>query len=265
MFCIQDPEHHSGHHDHHRRILRTFRSHKSLRSGARSQDMIHQRHPSDASSLSLATTRSSTESSRPSTGRTDKSVDWDPLRLHPPMATSHLPFTQSHNDNKNHEIRTARSLHNLHHGHHQNGRAHMQQSPSQSTTTVIYDGFDFGFSGGQKQSFRRRREPMQDYDGVLDYYEDSSSGPSSASGSDFGPTTPSDVHGPAEEWGDAVTPRPHPAGMDAADYFIRRGGWKRRGIVFATELRDPAVKAGEAPWRRAVLGVPTNTGDAHRV
>jgi hypothetical protein len=69
---------------------------------------------------------------------------------------------------------------------------------------VIYDGFDFGF--GLKQT--------------------SQSAPSS-------PTTPSA----------SATPRPHPAGsMDGPDYFMKRGDWKRRGIVFSANETTMATE-----------------------
>jgi len=51
----------------------------------------------------------------------------------------------------------------------------------------------------------------------------------------------SEFDGPASEAGPepgddhAVTPRPHRNERDdQADYFMKRGGWKRRGIVFAS-------------------------------
>lgn len=75
---------------------------------------------------------------------------------------------------------------------------------------------------------------MHDYDDDL-YLQDrphSSASSTASGGSDFGPATPSD----AQFHFQGLTPRPHAAGMGAADHFIKRGGWKRRGIVFETEV-----------------------------
>lgn len=76
---------------------------------------------------------------------------------------------------------------------------------------------------------------MHDFDDIYQDRAPSPSNSSTTSGSDFGPATPSDVQGPAG-WGGFVNPRPHPAGMDSADHFIKRGGWKRRGIIFEAEI-----------------------------
>ncbi|KAM7209702.1 hypothetical protein V8F20_000105 [Naviculisporaceae sp. PSN 640] len=232
MFCIHDPElHASTNPQHSRRILRSFRSHKNLKSATRTQDLVHQRRPSDASTLSVA--RSSAESSRSSSSRPARIVDLDPLRLHPPLAKSHLPFApQSHSSARNnqHELRQARSLHNLNGAY---ASAHVGQPEPRAahSRTVIYDGFDFGFD---QTVSSRRREPMHDYYDDL-YHQDrppSSASSTSSGGSDFGPETPSD----AQFHFQGLTPRPHVPGMDAADHFIKRGGWKRRGIVFETEV-----------------------------
>jgi len=234
MFCIQDTELHSSHPPPPRRIIRTFRSHKSLKSAVRTQDVVHQRHPSNISAVSAA--RSSTESCRPSTSRGDRVVDWDPLRLHPPLAASHLPFTpQQQNNTRSHhqDLRSPRSLHNLHGTHASVHPSQPEHHQPTKTRTVIYGGFDFGFD--QMSSSHRRREPMHDFDDIYQDRAPSPSNSSTTSGSDFGPATPSDVQGPAG-WGGFVNPRPHPAGMDSADHFIKRGGWKRRGIIFEAEI-----------------------------
>ncbi|KAK4219065.1 hypothetical protein QBC37DRAFT_167550 [Rhypophila decipiens] len=233
MFCIQDSEMHGSNSHNSRRILRSFRSHKSLKSATRSQDMAHQRRPSDASTLSAA--RSSAESSRPSTSsRPARIVDWDPLRLHPPLAKSHLPFAAQNSSsakNAHRELRQARSLHHLH-GAYTSAHVGQPEPRATSSRTVIYDGFDFGFDQMASPS---RREPMHDYhDDLYHQHRPSSPGASSTSsgGSDFGPETPSD----AQFHFQGLTPRPHVAGLDAADHYIKRGGWKRRGIVFETEV-----------------------------
>ncbi|KAK0749300.1 hypothetical protein B0T18DRAFT_436877 [Schizothecium vesticola] len=227
MFCFPQHEHHSP-----ARILHSFRSHRSLRASAavaahQSQPpselypndpnmhlphfhhgLRHQRKPSDAptmsSTITASTTRSSSDSSRPSTsgGRSDtSSIEWNPLGLHPPLA----PAPRLHQQ---------RSLHSF--------QQHLQQtktvpvpaaprptlsshghSRSAPPALVIYDGFDFGFGKGERGS--------------------APSTPSTISGSS-GPSTPA-----------MRRPGP-PGGMDGPDFFIKRGGWKRRGIVFTPEV-----------------------------
>ncbi|KAK5663237.1 hypothetical protein OQA88_6655 [Cercophora sp. LCS_1] len=161
----------------------------------------HRRQPSEASSLA----RSSTESSRPSTRGTDLSVEWDPLRLHPPLAPGPAPVFPPTNTLTRHGVRQAQSMH------FPNSSQLISQNPSrtlhshsQSTpSVVIYDGFDFGF--GQKLSSPIGSEAAS---------------PDSCRGAEWGDSAP------------AVTPRPHRA-TEGADYFMKRGDWKRRGIVFS--------------------------------
>lgn len=247
---------HSPHSQQQSRFLRSFRSHRSLKDCTQEEEEMYcrPRKPSDASSLASS---ASETSSRPSTSsrRTDMSVDWDPLRLHPPLAAGPAPPLRDAGDAHTsrryepHELRQARSSHNL-------GRSppqhHTQPSPSQ---TVIYDGFDFGFpSAGSSSSSskptpttatttssrRRRRDPSptpSDASSILS----SISSDSTLSGSDGDlPLGFGLAPAPAAR----SRPRPRPplhyeaqsgtSGLDDdTEFFIRRGGWKRRGIVFA--------------------------------
>ncbi|KAH8885761.1 hypothetical protein GQ53DRAFT_769957 [Thozetella sp. PMI_491] len=222
MLCMTDPSPHTS------RVLRSFRSHKSLKSAARRQPEIqithvsynHVHKTSDSSSI----IRSSLESdiSRPSTGGTDVSstsststIEWDPLRLHPAMTavpTAPLPERRSQ-----HELRGARSFQQLS-GHHTSFRSLQNTRRSE---VEIHEGFDFGFTPATRPA------------PVSAWSYSASPTPSSVAGSDAG-------DGP--EWGDehALTPRPlhhYPAGPDSdADYFMKRGGWKRRGIVFTSGI-----------------------------
>jgi hypothetical protein len=233
MFCGIQP---TPTHHHHHSLLRSFRSHRSHRhrkdstADSLSQEEMHHHHrhvPSDASSLS----RPSLDST--SSRRTDLSIDWDPLRLHPSLSSGPSPPLQdAFSDSTSrryqpHELRHARSSQGLRRpstSHHQ---------PTQST--VIYDGFDFGFNNNPTRVMTKpaaasnmmRRAP--------------SPTPSDASSeSSFSLGEPSD-----EEMGLGLglspapalrsRPRPRPCyddGADEAESFIRRGGWKRRGIVF---------------------------------
>ncbi|KAK3935686.1 hypothetical protein QBC46DRAFT_45223 [Diplogelasinospora grovesii] len=223
MFYTHDHEH--SHHG----LLRSFRSHKSLRDEARSKQ-VHHRKPSDASS----TTRSSTDSSRPSTSRTENSLDRDPLRLHPPMASACSPCgTHGEEDRRDHRQhfhsgpRESQSLRSFHDRVAGGGRS-LRTQASAPSQMVIYEGFDFGFN--QQPPPPVRREPV---------HSPSASWPTPSpnTGSYSDAATPGRRLLP--EWGgegDVVTPRPHTAVMDQADYFMKRGDWKRKGIVFAPQV-----------------------------
>ncbi|KAK4192486.1 hypothetical protein QBC35DRAFT_373465 [Podospora australis] len=245
MFC-GIPQHNNSH-----RLLRSFRSHKSLKQeAAHHPNNMHFRHhhsrPSDMSSMARTSMESAT-SSRPSTsgGKSELSVDWDPLRLHPPLACApvpHLPEEIASRRYQPQEPKQARSMHNL--------RAVQQQQQQQasrpsrhqhqaSTATVIYGGFDFGFNDTNTHPVPRRAPS-----------------PTPSSVSDASST---DGSRDAEEWGDniVVTPLPAPrhrqprqTGPPAteleAEHFMKRGGWKRRGIVFVSEATTLASE--EESW-----------------
>ncbi|KAK4229541.1 hypothetical protein QBC38DRAFT_472089 [Podospora fimiseda] len=238
MLCgIPPPQHH------HHRLLRSFRSHKGLSQEAANMHFRHH-HTKESDLSSSADTRSSMESStssRPSTsgGKSDLSVDWDPLRLHPPLANAPVPQLPEDDNVRRYqpyELRQSRSMHNIRSGqqHHQQPQRQHHHQPS--TSTVIYGGFDFGFSS-------QHQRPTAD--------RCSSPTPSTASDA-------SSLYGvrEAEEWGDngVITPLPAPrrsrpqppAGIDEAENFIRRGGWKRRGIVFVTD--STAMATEDETW-----------------
>lgn len=220
MFCMSDPNQHTS------RVLRSFRSHKSLKSEARRQQpeiqithvsYNHVRKTSESSSVA----RSSMDSnfSRPSTSRTDISstsststIEWDPLRLHPATAAPTAPIPERRSQ---HELRGARSFHHLN-----------AQQGSRSSELEIHEGFDFGFAS--PSGFSATRPP------AVSAWSYSASPTPSMADSDAGR-----LEGAGPEWGDehGLTPRPHhhyyPAGSgEDADYFIKRGSWKRRGIIF---------------------------------
>ncbi|GAB1311665.1 hypothetical protein MFIFM68171_01875 [Madurella fahalii] len=223
------------------RFLRNLRSHKSSKHhNSCMGTMDHYRKPSDASS-------SSSLDSRPSTsGRADMSVDWDPLRLHPPMAQGSAPqlpdallgdgtsTISSKRPSQPRGLRQARSSHAL-------GRNQLMQHHCDSSDTVIYGGFDFGFNAKptQSSSLSRRRDPSP---------TPSNASTISSSCSILSGTEDSPLEGlaPAPAW-----PHPHHQRLhhgravgphDEAEHFLRRGGWKRRGIVFAD---SSALLAGE--------------------
>jgi len=145
--------------------------------------------------------------------------------MNPPLEIEYSPFAQRPTS----QHQPHRTLQPASHPHH---RSYHPRS-NQSTATVIYDGFDFGFDVQQPVSRRRETAPSQQNSWPSPTLSSTSSG---SSGSSSSSSSGSESRA-GSEWGDAgvqgLTPRPYPAGMDEADYFIKRGGWKRRGIVFS--------------------------------
>ncbi|KAH6854924.1 hypothetical protein B0I37DRAFT_363409 [Chaetomium sp. MPI-CAGE-AT-0009] len=228
---------HSPPHHHHHSLLRSFRTRRSHRhrkdstaDSLSSQEEMHHHHrhvPSDASSLA----RPSLDST--SSRRTDLSIDWDPLRLHPSLASGPSPPLQdAFSDSTSrryqpHELRHARSCQDMRRpstSHHQ---------PTQST--VIYGGFNFGFNNKPTPVMTKpatasdsmRRAPSPTPSDVSSEYSFSLSEPSDEEmGLGLGLS-------PAPALRSRPRPRPyHDGGADEAEYFMRRGDWKRRGIVF---------------------------------
>jgi hypothetical protein len=244
---------------HHHSLLRSFRSHRSLRHPKNSQESFsseeemhhhHRQPPSDASSQA----RPSLDST--SSGRTDMSIDWDPLRLHPSVAAGPAPplrdaFSESTSRRyQPHELRHARSSQALR----QPSSPSHQHRPA-SNNTVIYDGFDFGFNNNPTPPTLNTTSPSSR--GMM--ARAPSPTPSDASsecslslgGSLSDDSSPVEVEEMGLCLGLAPAPVPRPrarprprlddSGNDAESY-IRRGGWKRRGIVF---VNSEAPLAGE--------------------
>ncbi|KAK1779961.1 hypothetical protein QBC45DRAFT_119718 [Copromyces sp. CBS 386.78] len=238
MLCIPITTSDHHHHTQSQKMLRSFRSHKSLRSGHSSSNVQHARHPSDASSMD---SRSSTTSSN------GRMVDFNPLRCHPPdLSFTHRPSLGniSEDDFEHRPVRPARSLPGPPH---HSQRAHYTTTPRvhhhrpTTPTTVIYDGFDFGFNQNKPTPpaapAARVAEPSSPTPSI-DSFSSSFSSVSS---------NPMDSHYCA---GLAAAPQPRqrqpqtevstamarPRGLGAADDFIKRGGWKRRGVIFELDV-----------------------------
>jgi len=176
----------------------------------------HKRHISTSSDVSRASSSGSDTATR------GNSVEWDPLRLHPSMVVDSSPHMLPRGRRYYHQDPTTE--HTLEHD-------HPQPAAQPGLSLEIHDGFDFGFGKPQ----------------AVPEDEDITPRPSA-------PKSEADLHrrrrrrrdankeaGGGQEWGPggvdgfpSSTSRPlPPAGFDEADYFIKRGGWKRRGIVFS--------------------------------
>ncbi|EGS22966.1 uncharacterized protein CTHT_0014450 [Thermochaetoides thermophila DSM 1495] len=253
MLCGIQSSH--NHHHHPRRyFLQRFRSHKSLKACADCDypgaARVIRKH-TDSDPNSLASPRPSTTSRR-----SEMFVDWDPLRLHPPTTPGPSPPLQPeefasrrhHCHHSNDELRHVHSNRAL--------RPRTYTSPS-SGNTVIYDGFDFGFTSQPQQhpsiptilktppSRGRAPSPApSDISSGSSFRRPSSSLTSLSSVSSTLPSSEDEeemilkVGGLAPAPQSWTRPRPRPKvqheddGFDESGEFYRRGGWKRRGIVF---------------------------------
>ncbi|KAK4140217.1 uncharacterized protein C8A04DRAFT_32260 [Dichotomopilus funicola] len=271
---------------HHHTFLRSFRSHKSLRqekesihtehsgSSSSENDMHrpHRHRPSDASSMARPSFDSTISR------KTDLSIDWDPLRLHPSLAPGPVPplrdIVASENATRRHQPQELR-----HDQSSQAVRARHQGASSRSLatsthSTVIYGGFDFGFDTTPTPAVATtttttNKMALATHPGggmtkststSMDNHRAPSPTPSDAS-SEFS-LSPSDDWGVIEDDDAALgfglapppapraRPRPRPnldsSDSDSVEYFLRRGGWKRRGIVFV-DARN-ALEGEDETW-----------------
>ena len=156
-------------------------------------------------------TSTASESSRPSTSWADKPIDWDPLRLHPPMSNARSPNV--------HPSRSPRQIHFEDDAgrpappNRRRARSLRELQASSSPYVEVYDGFDFGFEN-------HNSKPAQ-------------SSSDSASHDAQAPAGPAPARSNGQ--GALVMPRPHPSDMNSVEHFLKRGDWKRRGIVFASQ------------------------------
>lgn len=200
-------------------VFRSFREHKALKAEEQRQEEalhLHQRKPSEASSVAST----SSDASQPSIYQTDRSSDWDPLRLHPPLGRARPPCIPPAHTPVRYRYEDDDSSHAS--SHHQHTRSYRELQAQSGSSTEIHGGFDFGFKNGlESRPEADGRDPGATWPSPT--RRDRGGSDSQSPGSETTPT----------EWGEAVTPRRRPPGHDEADYFMRRGGWKRQGVVFA--------------------------------
>jgi hypothetical protein len=187
----------------------------------------HTRQMSIASDVSRASSSGSDVSHR------DTSVEWDPLRLHPSMDVDRSPAVMPgpYYGHRAHHSQQAQYFPDDQAAHAPRQLAsfaeHLHQADSpradQQTFSEVYDGFDFGFADKtqhRQQSAQQTRTPQSD----IDLRRPSTSGSSE-------PPSP-------------VRRRPpFPGGNDE----LKRGDWKRRGIVFGVEIPTSEDDCFEIP------------------
>lgn len=251
-------------------VLRSFRSHKNLKSQLHIEHMQdgeqynqlhapinhqrpvpnvvhHPRRPSEASSIE--TLNSDTSFPRPSTStsRTEGSIELNPLRLHPPTEDLFInPHGSLRSPPRHHYERqhfgSSSSISSK--GSADMDRPTLSFSDSQAQrggSLEIYDGFDFGFDNRTPRPQPRKAAAG----GGGDYFEipvrtaqpqpKSHWSPSPTPGTGEEKEDDEDIDdtpGPLTP-GSASRPRGrHTEGLDSPEYFMKRGDWKRRGIVF---------------------------------
>ncbi|KAK3395538.1 hypothetical protein B0T20DRAFT_37463 [Sordaria brevicollis] len=260
MLCIPITTSHHHHRPQNTKMLRSFRSHKGLRSGHSSGKVQHARNPSDASSMD---SRSSSITS--STMNGGRMVDFDPLRCHPVDFNNnfaHRPslgsISEDELDGGHRPVRPSRSMpmsgpthhHTQHNAHYTTAPRVLHQQPTTPTGTVIYDGFDFGFD--QNKPTPSSAPAHHHSAGVATPSSPTPSTDSFSSSFSSASTDSMDSHYcaglaaapqprhqriPQNEVSVAMArPRAAAAGLDAADDFIKRGGWKRRGVIFELDV-----------------------------
>lgn len=226
MFCT------AGH-----RVFRSFRSHKHIRStehrqqhgNVEEQPREHRRQPSEASSIATITS----DASRSSACQTEMSIDFDPLRCHPPLQTACASHPPSRLNPRQHHFSDDEVSGSIPHTIPiQACSSHQPQAPCQ-VSNKIHEGFNFRFDPKSAKSVSDgycARELKSNWS-----YSTLSL---ATTESDFGPDDSEDSYrvGTATEtepeWGTALRPRPQPSALDTPEYIMKRGAWKRRGIVF---------------------------------
>ncbi|PSR90724.1 hypothetical protein BD289DRAFT_481520 [Coniella lustricola] len=238
---------HTGH-----GLLHRSRSHKKLRI-IHPTDIIkmeeHSRFHNHTRQHSSSSSPGAMSASPPSPSRLETKghwppIEWDPLKLNPPViAQGPEPPARLHERQPLRIPQARRSF-----GGHERTRPTQRLHHSDSGLTLPddYRNFDFTLERAKAlQSLERNRQR----DVVV--HDDHDKGwPSPASSVDSGKSWFEDdtedededdaVQRSHELWDDLPNPRPRPQVASPADpnYFIQRGEWKRRGIFFGGESAE---------------------------
>lgn len=242
------------------RILHHVCSHRKLRTATAAevdeQKHAHRRQHSDSATASAITGSSPSSSAAAATSdaRTHwPPIEWDPLKLNPPTPPVADPPARPRGDSLPGFTTTLQPGRPAA-GHEMRRRPRMHHSDS-GFSLLIHEGFDFGFERARDDAGGRRHAGGGGGgDGDDDDDDDvhMKGWPSPASSVDSGKAWggDSDDNGHDDEdgavkrsnelWGEPPTPRRRPqvASPDDPNYFIQRGGWKRKGIVFGGKTEE---------------------------
>ncbi|RYP19414.1 hypothetical protein DL765_003387 [Monosporascus sp. GIB2] len=185
----------------------------SSKAQADGEDGLHTRKVSLSGSLASTGSRSSTESHR----KPSRSGSLDPLSLHPPLninSSPHFGEERYHED----EERESRFLNRAQ----PRTEDHIQDSPEYSP--IKGENCYFHCDGNRRMAYiydQTAQWPLKDWQTIPPGLADMDDGDSSST-----PTTP-------------LAPPPRPSNqrrptnwMDDPSFCVKRGDWKRRGIVF---------------------------------
>ncbi|KUI57651.1 hypothetical protein VP1G_04962 [Cytospora mali] len=224
----------SGH-----RMLSRVRSHRKLRSATAAEVEDEKHHRRQTSDNVSASVRGS--SSTKSDARTHwPPIEWDPLKLNPPTPpTADLPARPR--EGRPTTLRSKQSY-----AGYETRRPRMHHSDS-GFSLVVHEGFDFGFE--RPESSRSHDDDDVHVKGWPSPTSSLDSGKSWFGDNDDDHHDDDDgaVKRSNELWGEAPSPRRRPqvASPDDPSYFIQRGGWKRRGIVFGGKTAEVRQKDDE--------------------
>ncbi|KAG8167536.1 hypothetical protein KVR01_003225 [Diaporthe batatas] len=231
----------------HMRILRGVRSHKKLRTTMpadelEDQRIVHRRQHSDGAPAPV--------SRIPSTERHARShwppIEWDPLKLNPPAAQVSDMAAKSRESLPTQSLRSKQSF-----AGHELRRPRMHHSDS-GFSLMVHDGFDFGFEREQALGRMIERNRAHDDDTYAKGW------PSPASSVDSGKSWfdhDDDEEGEEDaavkrsnELSSTQSPqrRPQVASPDDPTHYLKRGGWKRRGIYFGGQSEEVYQKEDDA-------------------
>lgn len=222
-------------------ILSRVRSHRKLRASAAAEDMethqsTHRRQHSDSASMSRSPSTTS-----PFNGHWPP-LEWDPLKLNPPVRQVPAAPARLHERQPLQTLRTKRSF--AGHEHRRPARLHHSDS---GLTLAGYGDFDFKQERAKALQIISRDHRQGDEVNTKGWPSPASSLDSDKSWFDYdddddddhedddGAVTPSN-----DIWEDAPSPqrRPQVVSPDDPAYFIKRGAWKRKGIFFGGQTEE---------------------------
>ncbi|KAK2600855.1 hypothetical protein N8I77_010360 [Diaporthe amygdali] len=229
------------------RILRGVRSHKKLRMAIAAEEMEdpkigHRRQHSDSAPAPISRIPSSEKHARSHW----PPIEWDPLKLNPPIDQEPDMSAKSRESLPTHtqSLRSKQSF-----AGHELRRPRMHHSDS-GFSLVVHDGFDFGFD--RNQAIGRMIERNRAHHDEV--YSKGWPSPASSVDSDkswFDHDDDDDEDAAVKRSNELFSPqspqrRPQVTSPDDPTYYLKRGGWKRRGIYFGGQTEEVYQKEDDA-------------------
>lgn len=227
------------------RILRGVRSHKKLRmempaEELEEQKILHRRQHSDGAPAPVSRISSTERHARTHW----PPIEWDPLKLNPPVAQDPDMPVKSRESLPTQSLRSKQSY-----AGHQLRRPRMHHSDS-GFSLVVHDGFDFGFE--REQAFGRMIQRNRAHDDEV--Y--SKGWPSPASSVDSGKSwfdhdDDEDEDAAVKRSNELSSPqspqrRPQVGSPDDPTNYLKRGDWKRKAIYFGGQTEEVYQKEDDA-------------------